>query len=249
MMKTTSVRGLFVTALLAAAGGCAWTSSSKVHGSGKAAEDRRAAEGFTAVEVGGALEADVVVGRPFSVVVAGDDNLVPLVRTEVSDGRLVVRMKDRVNAQPKAGLSVTVHLPRLERAEASGASTVTVTGTVTGAGAAAALALGASGASKLSAADVAGDAVDVEASGASQVKVAGTSTQLRAEVSGASQLEARALAVRTAALDVSGASGAEVTGHDAVSGSASGASNVKVWGSPSRLAVSTSGASSVESMR
>jgi hypothetical protein len=243
MINGNWFRGLLVIAAVVGAGACAWTSN-KVHGSGKVAEDRRAVQDFTGVEVAGSLTAEVVVGKPFSVVLSGDDNLLPLVRTDVEGGRLVIRTKDRVNVEPKAGLTAIVHLPRLERAEASGASSVTVTGA-----GGAPLALEASGASKVTAAGLSGDALDVEASGASHVKVTGSFTQLRAEVSGASHLEARELAVKTAALDVSGASGAEVNGQDAVSGSASGASNVKVWGSPPRLAVSTSGASSVESMR
>jgi hypothetical protein len=238
------LRALLIIVAISAVGACNWFSN-KVQGSGRKVEDRRSVQDFTAVEVDGALEGQVVVGQPFSVVLAGDDNLLPLVSTEVRGGRLIVRMKDRVDVDPRAGLTATIHLPRLERAEVNGASTLTVTAS---SGVGPNLVLAASGASKVSAAGLKLESLKLEASGASHVEVTGSAGRLQAEVSGASHLAARELAVRTAAVEVSGASHAEVNGQEDVSGSASGAANVAVWGSPPRLAVSTSGAASVERM-
>lgn len=241
----TSRLGALAVAAFAAfvsAGGCAWTSH-RVEGSGKAIEDKRAVENFTAVEIGGSLKGEIIVGEPFSVVVKGDDNLVPLVQTKLDGNQLEVEVKNRVDIRPKAGLSIIIRMPKLERAEASGASELKVGG-ATGPQ----LELEASGASHLHAAGVSGDALKVGASGASEVKLGGGVAKLEVDLSGASSLAARELTARTADVDVSGASNADVTSQEAVSGSASGASSVRVWGNPPKLAVDTSGASSVKSM-
>ena len=110
------------------------------------------------------------------------------------------------------------------------------------------LKLEASGASRINASSVRAEQIAVGASGASHVFLGGGAGKLDADLSGASHLEARGLTTRTAEVEVSGASSAELTGQEAVSGSASGASHVKVWGNPPKLAVETSGASSVKTM-
>src|SRR5690349_10486914 len=59
-------------------------------GSGHAVSVLHKTGRFSVVEVAGAANAVVRVGAKTRVVVRGDDNIVPLVRTEVSGGRLVI---------------------------------------------------------------------------------------------------------------------------------------------------------------
>jgi hypothetical protein len=213
----------------------------RVEGNGREASQRRDVAGFTAVEVGGALEAHVVTGAAFSVVISGDENLLPLVRAEREGDTLVIGMEPDVRARPRVGLAVTVHLPVLEQVEAHGATRVSVAGL-----AGRAPALSAHGASRLEVTGVSADRLEVDVSGASNVTLAGGAHLLVADVSGASHVHGRELAVRDAEVDLSGAATLEINGEENVTGDASGASQVRVWGNPPRLAIDTSGASSVK---
>jgi len=201
---------------------------------------KRALSGFNLVEIGGAIDAQITAGPAFSVEVSGDPAAVALVLTRVKGDTLEVTRENSSHA-PK--VQVTIQLPVLHGVEVSGASAALVSN-LAGEG----IRVGASGASRLKVSGTKGDHLAIDASGASAVDIAGAIDDLVIDVSGASQVKARDLTVRKAVVDVSGASTLELNGQD-VSGDASGASNVKVWGGAQRLAVDTSGASSVKSMQ
>lgn len=211
-------------------------------GSGPTVSGQRQLTGFNVVEIGGAIDADVTAGgTAFSVEVSGDPAAVPLVITRVKGETLEVM---RESSSSNAGkVHVSVKLPTLLGVELSGASTAVVAG-LSGEG----IRVAASGASRLKVKDTKGTHLALDASGASTVDVTGAIDDLVTDVSGASQVHARDLVVRKAVVDVSGASRLELNGKD-VSGDATGASSVQVWGGPQRLAVETSGASSVTSMQ
>jgi hypothetical protein len=198
----------------------------------------RALSGFTAVEIGGAVEAEVTAGQPFSVEVSGEPAAVAEVTTRVKGEILEVDRKGSVGGNVR----VSIKLPALRGVEVAGASNVRVAG-LSGEG----MRLEASGASRLRATATKGEHLAIDASGASRVDVDGVIDDLVTDVSGASQVRAKELAVRKAVVDVSGASRLELRGKE-ISGDASGASTVEVWGAPEKMAVDTSGASSVRRM-
>jgi hypothetical protein len=221
-------------ALLALAG--CQAARAGVDGSGVRKDEKRALVGFDSVAVRSALSADIVSGAGFEVVVSGDDNLLPLVSTEVVGGRLQITTKQGLS--PKAGLTITVKLPALKALEVSGASRVKATGV-----AGDKLQLETSGASRLELAARTSTLV-ADVSGASRVDLTGQVGALQLDVSGASRVGAANLDVDSAKLDVSGASRLELRAKKTVTGDASGASRVEVRG-PATVDVESSGASSV----
>jgi hypothetical protein len=200
----------------------------------------RALTGFTAVEIGGALEVEVIAGQPFFVEVTGDPAAVADVTTRVKGEILEVGRKGTSGNQGK--VKVSIKLPALHGVELAGASQARVIG-LGGDG----MRLEASGASHLYATAIKGEHLAIDASGASRVEALGTIDDLVTDVSGASRVNAKELLLRKVVVDVSGASTLVVRGKE-ISGDASGASTVQVWGAPEKLAVDTSGASSVRRM-
>jgi putative autotransporter adhesin-like protein len=237
------MRAKSMLAALALCAGLACKSAQQrpVAQAGGAGGGKREVSGFSAIEIGGAIEADVAVGPPFSVVVSGDERAIALVTTEVHGEMLVVGRKQ--GRDSSGHVHVAICLPVLAGLELEGASQAQVSGLV-GAG----LRLAAGGASRLVVTGTRGEHLALDASGASSVAIDGAIDDLVIDVSGASHVQARALVVSKAVVDVSGASTLELNGKD-ISGDASGASTVQVWGGPSHLAVDTSGASSVRKMQ
>jgi hypothetical protein len=90
------------------------------------------------------------------------------------------------------------------------------------------------------------DLAAIEASGASDVTASGVVDALVVDASGASDVDTAALDAETVNVDVSGASDVTVFARSAVTGEASGASNVDILGSPATVQVETSGASDVD---
>jgi hypothetical protein len=189
-----------------------------VKGSGNSASETRDLRDFHAIEVGGIFKVEVVAQKDFAVQVEADDNLLKLIETEVRDGVLVIKTTKKIS--PKRPMIVRISAPQINDLQVSGAASISVQ-------------------------DLKNARLNVDASGASKVKVSGESTALNVDASGASNIDAASLASETAVVDASGASRAEVNVSRELKADASGASKVTYAGAPASVIEKTSGASSV----
>jgi hypothetical protein len=210
-------------------------------GSGVPIVEGRDCTGFDGLQVSHAIKAEVEVevGADFDVRVSGDDNIVPLVETDVLDEELRVRLRPNTRVKCATPLEITIQMPALRDVDVSGASSVIISGDVD------MQSVEASGASKVVAANVTAGDLDVDASGASRIELAGTCESITADASGASTIDLKGLSSSTVAVDCSGASSLHAGITESLSGGASGASTVTYAGETD-VAVSTSGASAVK---
>jgi hypothetical protein len=214
-----------------------------IQGSGVAKEETRPVEAFHAVLAGNVIEVTVAVtqGAKPGLKLTGDDNLVPLVESEVRDGTLVLRVKENSNIRTKLRLLAEVVTAELDRVEASGAANVKVSG----GSKVDQFTVDASGAAQIFVDGLDTPKAVASATGASQLVLAGTASSLKLESAGASQFKAEGLKVEDAQVSISGASGATLRVSKSVAGDVSGASSLDVHGHPAANTVSTSGASRV----
>lgn len=187
-------------------------------GSGKIVTQQRDLKGFKAVEVGGVFLVEITAQKDFSLEIETDDNLLPLIKTEVNDGVLTIESEGRLS--PTNQIKVRISAPDIDDLDVSGAANLTLN-------------------------DVKNSSLSVEASGASKLKLAGETTRLTVDVSGASKLDAEELKASKADVEASGASRIDVNVSEDLSVDASGASNIVYSGTPSSLHKKTSGASHV----
>jgi hypothetical protein len=230
--------GLMAVVILAS--GCVVGAIGAVAGSGNAKQESREVPEFTSVEVGSAIHATIRVGPKALIVLEGDDNLLPLITTEVRAGRLVVRTEGGVNLKPSRPIKVEITTPALVGVAGAGASELDVV-----AAPAERFAIGASGAAEVAVHEVDAQALTIDASGATRVTLAGKAKSVTLDVSGASHLKADGLTAELVQVDVSGASHVEVGATASVKGDVSGASHLRVVGSPAVRELDTSGASHV----
>src|SRR5579862_2179269 len=133
MINIMSAKGFQLSVLVAcaavASGGCAidmigGLSGPQVKGSGRPAQETRNVDGFTKVREDGFANVDIQVGPATSVKVSGDDNIVPLVRTRVEKGELIISNKKNFHQKVKLLVSITV--PNLTAVSLDGAGNITV---------------------------------------------------------------------------------------------------------------------------
>lgn len=191
---------------------------SRIKGSGVPGSEVRAVRDFRGIDVGGVFQVEVTAGKEYSVQVQADDNLLPHIRTEVEHGILQIETAEGIKSENP--LRVIVTAPDIASIEASGASMVSVTG-------------------------IKRAALEVSASGKSNVKVNGETDELNVEASGASSVDTESLKTQTASVDSSGASRVSVFVKSQLTSSASGASRILYSGNPASVQKSTSGVSSV----
>jgi hypothetical protein len=229
-----------MTAVVILAAGCGLGLFQAVAGSGTVKRELREVPDFTAVEVNSVVHATVRTSPKAPVVLEGDENLLPLITTEVRDDRLVVAVKNGVNIKPTRPIKVDITTPVLARVAATGASEVDAV-----AAPAERFAIVASGATTVTVRQINSGAVTVEISGASRMTLVGKAKSVTLGVSGASHVKAESLTAESAVLDVSGASHVEIGATATIKGDISGASHLDVLGSPDVRNVGSSGASHV----
>jgi hypothetical protein len=192
--------------------------SNNIEGSGKTATETRGLSDFSSVEVGGVFQVEIVAQKDFGVQVEADDNLLQFIKTEVHGD--VLKIESDKGLKSKSPIKIRVSAPNIERIEASGASKVTI-------------------------ADLNNSSIDLDTSGASKIALAGETSALNVQISGASNIDAENLKAVKCFVDATGASKVSVNVADTLIADASGASRVTYTGNPTSVQKDISGASGV----
>lgn len=176
-------------------------------GSGVTATEARPAPGFTAVAVSAPFRVVLAPGAP-SLEVTADDNVVPLVRSEVHGDTLVLGFTlSSVSLTRTREILVRATVPELREARGSGAAVLELSGFET-------------------------DRLLVDLSGASAGSAVGTVGELTLLLSGASRWSGPALRARSVRATLSGASFAIQRVADSLRADLSGASTLEYLGDP-----------------
>ncbi len=212
-------RTVGLLAVLVLLGGCHWGGLREgTSGSGKTKVEKRSLSGFKAVNVSGAYEVEIVAQKEAGVELEGDDNLLPLVRTEINNGVL-----DIFNERPfstRNAIRVRISAPQLDAVSTSGASDIVVS-------------------------NVKSDDFNLSTSGASNLKVSGEARTFALEMSGAGEVDAKDLRSEKVSVNSSGAAEATVYATEDLYVSASGAGTVNYYGDPKNVSQNVSGGASI----
>jgi hypothetical protein len=212
--------------------------SYSIIGSGTTATEERSVKSFIALKVSGGIEVELTQSDTESLVITADDNVLPLIESVVSDGVLRIRLKESVR---NAGtMKALVSFRKLESIDISGAVKLKGTNPMTFQN----IDLESSGASEIRL-DINATSIKAKISGASSLSVRGKSAHSRVDASGASRVYASDMETQTTSIDASGASIIEVWATEKINADASGASSIRYKGKPGQLQRNTSGASSV----
>jgi hypothetical protein len=208
-----------------------------VSGNGDVKEVERQVAPFNEVEASGMLEIILLQGETRLKIIA-DENLHELIETEVRGNRLMIRTTKNIREYKK--LEIYISSAEFEKIEVSGAVSIRSNGTLRGDD----LELESSGAADVKI-SLDYDDLSCELSGASELELKGAARTVSISSSGASDLKLFELAVRNMRLDLSGASEARINVSHELSVEASGASEIRYKGSPKITKTELSGASSI----
>lgn len=187
-------------------------------GSGHIETSKRDVADFDKLDVSGVFDVEVSRGEGFSVEVIADDNLLPLIRTEVDGDTLSIYSDGKISKSSQ--LRVVITAPNIREVKATGVSKVMLN-------------------------DVKNDELSLDASGASKITVSGSTASLTIDISGASKVLGSDLVSKQATVETSGASSADIKVSDALNAHASGASHIRYIGSPGIIDVDRSGAATI----
>lgn len=237
-MKRIHLIGLLTILLFVS---CNYVGGNRVKGNGNIVTQDRSVSRFDVVDVSGAIRVYVKQDSTQSVRVETDANLQELVEIREQGGVLYISPKDNFNLDPSNNkVKVYVSAPHFRGFGVSGASDVYSENRITSGGA---LDLDISGASEIKI-DTKVPRINTEVSGASSVMLTGETRDFTVEGSGASGVKCFDLKTENASVDISGACSAEIFASVKLDVHASGASGVKYRGTPA-ITQDLSGASNL----
>jgi hypothetical protein len=192
--------------------------TSSTEGSGVLATQKRNVADFTRLDLAGTSKVIVRVGAPKSVVIHGDNNLLRLITTKVTDGTLEVSQKgDFISHR---GIQVDVAIPSLAGVTLSGTGDLVVTGVRT-------------------------DRFKVDLTGAGRLEVSGTAKRVDASLTGVGAARLGRLLSSDVHVVVSGTGSATVVATKSLDASVSGTGSVTYHGNPQHIKTSVTGTGSV----
>lgn len=191
--------------LTAFAVGCHHGILNQVKGSGNRQKQKREVATFTSVSTEGAFHIEVAAQQQASVEIEADDNLLPLILTDVSNNVLQLKSKQSFSAsQP---IIIRIAVPNLEGLSANGAGKIDVTG-------------------------LKNDKFELEVNGAPSVNISGETKLVEIDTSGAANIDTGKLRAQRAVVDSKGVSQVEVRATEHLDVTVSGPSNVVYSGDP-----------------
>ena len=180
---------LILVAGLILAGGCGDTRDDRIEGSGNVISETRALSDVRAVSLASVGDVEVLIGDDQSIVLEGEDNLIPFITTDVTDGVLIIDVRDETWLDQTRTMHFQVTVGRLELAEISGAGTISI-------------------------GDPGNDRVELSIPGAGTISAAGAVDLLTASISGTGTVDAARLIADDAIVQVSGAGNTTVWALD-----------------------------------
>jgi len=213
----------------------------RIRGNGNITTQTRTAGEFNTIEVSGDIDVYAKQDSSSSVKVEADENLQQYIET-IHDGTVLrIKSQEGYNLRSSKPIKVYVSAPAFERFRATGACDVFGQGKITSSSD---VDFSLSGACSLTM-DVNAPKISVDMSGAGTIGLKGETKDFRIQGSGSTDIKCSELLAENVDLDISGAGDAEIYASVKITGSISGAADVRYKGS-AQTDIRTSGATSVK---
>jgi hypothetical protein len=175
----------------------------EVRGSGNIQRETRAVSSFTSIATEGSFDIEVVCQKPQSVEIQGDDNILPLISTEVTNNILHVKTARSYSVSEPIVLKISV--ADLSGISASGSGSFVVNG-------------------------VKNDKFEIDANGAPSIRVSGETKGLNIDANGAGKIDTHKLHSSRVDVESKGVARIEVYASEQLDVTVSGPSHVVYHG-------------------
>ncbi len=217
--------GMIAFIVMAATLACSITlgNGKTVAGSGKIISESRSVSKFTSIELAGSGNVTVQVGKPQSISVEADDNIVPLIETTVKGSKLVIGIKSNTSITTKQPIRITVTVEALDGVSITGSGNVTVK-------------------------DLNADHINIELSGSGNITVEGSAKDLQVTLNGSGTIMTGDLKVESANVKLTGSGNITVNASQSLDANLSGSGTIKYRGNPPKVNQKVTGAGVINSI-
>lgn len=216
-----TLAGLFATA---GAFGKSWSHNtgrhdSGIRGSGKMTTESRTVDTFNRVESNLAVTMSIVVGKPQSVELTFDDNLIDFIRTDIDGKTLVIESDESFSSESELVIKITV--PSLELIRSQGSGDIDI-------------------------ANVDSKRFRVDLSGSGTIRVDGKSDMVDIEINGSGEVNTADLTSGDVTVTINGSGEAMVLANGELDAEINGSGNITYSGKPEAVHSSVNGSGRIK---
>ena len=236
-LATLSVAGIFLA-------GCGFIPA-QVVGSGKVVTEDRQVSNFNQVAVSGIGDLVITQGQDETLKIEAEDNLIPLIKTEISNGKLTISFEDRgrpVSIHNTKPIKYFLGVKDLQGITVSGSGNVSADALSTGD-----LKLTLSGSGNFNLASLQAKKLAVVMSGSGDFDLAGKADSQDVNISGSGTYRAGDLETSNTVLSISGSGKTQVWATENLDLRVSGSGDVEYYGQP-KMTQNISGSGKIRSL-
>ncbi len=217
-------------------------SNERVRGSGNVTTEERQVSGFNQVSLSGSGDMTIIQGDQEKLVIEAEDNILPLIQTEVRGNELRIGFKNGVSVSTTQPIRYTLYAKDLSLVNVSGSGNISTDSLQTQD-----LRLGVSGSSNMNIQNLNANSLNVTVSGSGNFDLSGQANTQDINISGSGNYRAGDLESSNVTIIVSGSGDATVWVKDELTARISGGGNVKYYGQP-RVQQTVSGSGTINSL-
>ncbi len=238
-MKKTITLGLVFLLTLS----CSAQWGKKIKGNGNMVTIDRSVGDYDAIALSGWFDLDLVDGQEGKITLEGESNLLEYIKTEVRDGKLVIKTRKGINLKPSSlneGIRITVPVESVSSIALSGSGDIVGKTTIK----ADTLKTAMSGSGDITL-TVEANSIKASMSGSGDITLIGNADSFNANISGSGDIKAYELEANNVDATVSGSADIKVTANKTLKARVSGSGDISYRGNPEKVDTKTLGSGDI----
>ncbi|WP_218598800.1 head GIN domain-containing protein [Polaribacter sp. NJDZ03] len=218
-----------------------WFGSSKqIKGNGNLITLTKTTETYKSISIGGSFDVILVKGKEGKITLEGEENILPFIETEVSDGTLKVKFKNNTNISTTKKLTVTVPYIDIESVALGGSGNILSESLIKANNFS--ISLGGSGNITLKV-----DANNIKAAigGSGNMNLEGSCNEFTCSIAGSGDISAYGLQTDEVYVNVAGSGSVKTSVSSKIEAKLVGSGNVYYKGNPAKVNSKSVGSGSV----
>ncbi|MCL5247421.1 DUF2807 domain-containing protein [Cellulophaga sp. 20_2_10] len=214
----------------------------RVKGNGTITTTTRSVGDYEAISLAGFFDVELVNGKEGSITLKGDENILEHIKTEVKNGKLVIKAEKGMNLTPSRNskLLITVPVEHINEVTVSGSGDIV--GKTTLVSNSFETSISGSGDINLK---VEAKELKASMSGSGDINLSGSATDFTIRVSGSGDISAYDLQADYVKALVSGSADIKVTAKETLDARVSGSGDIRYRGNPKKIESKTSGSGGI----
>ncbi|TAG11093.1 MAG: DUF2807 domain-containing protein [Sphingobacteriia bacterium] len=233
---------LFIFSLISISLSAQWWDSERIDGNGVITKISRNVGDFTSVSSSGSFNVELTFGKPGSISLEGEENLLPLIQSKVENNQLILKFKNKINIRNNKKITIYVAMSRVEGLYLSGSGNINGSGDFGNQGNTSFKVSG-SGNINLDFDRIA--ATSLAISGSGKIILKGKTDNLGIQISGSGGVDCAALIAKDVEVQISGSGTVNVHADETLEANISGSGNINYSGNAKNVTKHTAGSGKI----